>query len=85
MTKAQEYMQSQGFTLPKASDYGMVEVTEKDFVATIGKLNVHPTPVGPWHQFLGYRTEWKQPGGGIAGISFENLPFVEGVYMLPRS
>lgn len=38
---------------------GMKRVTEKEFFTKINKLNVHPTPEGPYNQVTGYVSVWK--------------------------
>ena len=48
----------------------MTSVTRDQFYATVGQLNVHPSPQGNWDQEKGgYRVEWKLPNGRIVGVS----------------
>jgi len=57
-----------------------VRLAHNEFYATIGAMNVHPSPVGRYHSVTGYVTEWKDPSGRIMGISDGGTTFLESRY-----
>ena len=44
---------------------GFREVSEDQFFATVGQMDVHPRPVGPYP----YTSHWKLRYGGTVGLS----------------
>jgi len=45
----------------------MQAINKARFYAIIGKLNVHPCPIGKWDN--GFLTHWKLPDGTVIGVS----------------
>lgn len=61
---------------------GMVAVSRDAFYAVVGKLDVHPTPQGPWDHVLGYRSDWKLRDGRLIACSIGEPPLSEVTYMV---
>lgn len=54
---------------PRASDYGMLEVSEAAFFATVAKLDVTPYAQGRYDRQVGYLSHWKTPQGAVLGAT----------------
>lgn len=49
---------------------GMHRVAHEEFYATVGQMNVHPSPQGRWDDTTGYVTEWRRCADrNLVGIS----------------
>ena len=62
----------------------MAEIPAAEFFATIGQMNVHPSPVGRYDQETGYLTHWKTPSGQIVAQSIGGTECCEARYFVPR-
>ncbi len=67
----------------------MVLVTQEIFFATVGKMNVHPTPIGKWDDVIGYKSLWKLRDGTVVGESDgateENKRYWVIEYLMPQA
>jgi len=63
---------------------GMKRVSMDEFYKRIGPLNVHPTPMGPYHRDAGYVSEWRllDSSRRLVGVCDGGTVFLESRYWL---
>ena len=50
---------------------GFIRVSQEQFFATVGQMDVHPTPIGNYP----YVSEWKLRDGRVVGLSKPDLAY----------
>lgn len=63
---------------------GFRQVTQEEFFATVGKMDVTPYPQGQWSKEFGYLSLWKSRHGAVEGMSDEGGGGVPGASAIRR-
>lgn len=71
--------------IPDPARYGMVGVSREAFFATVGQLDVHPSPVGPYDRVFGYTSEWKTRAGQVLAKTVGGTHLSETAYLVSQT
>lgn len=63
---------------------GWAQISKEEFFAIVGRLDVHPSPQGPWDNRYGYVSHWKLRDEHVIGLSDGGTHLQERRFFIPE-